>query len=76
MTKFKSLEMVRDHAVATLVKAEKPQHFYVYYHSKDGHVIYERTCGTQRGAEERVVELGKRGLVAFWQDTVHPGAFV
>jgi len=49
-------------------------HYYVYY-KKDGFVTYERTCGTEESANYRVDELKKRGLDAWWQNTIVEGAF-
>lgn len=35
-------------------------HYYVYVHRPYGY-LYERTCGTQQAADERVKELKERG---------------
>jgi|WetSurMetagenome_2_1015567.scaffolds.fasta_scaffold807633_2 hypothetical protein len=32
-------------------------HYYVYYQANDGRWVYERTCGTEEAAKNRVVEL-------------------
>lgn len=37
----------------------KEEHFYVYFF-KDGRYVYERTCGTENAAQQRVKELGPR----------------
>ena len=34
-------------------------HFYVFYTNFQGHNCYERTCGTEEAAKERVVLLKK-----------------
>jgi len=38
--------------------------FYVYYY-RDGRYFYERTCGTEESAQERVKELNKRGKAVY-----------
>jgi hypothetical protein len=34
-------------------------HYYVYYQTNDNRWVYERTCGTEEAAQNRVVELKK-----------------
>lgn len=49
--------------------------FYVYYF-KDNCYIFERTCGTRKGAEDRVQELAGRGITAVWlQNHLIAGAY-
>lgn len=59
-------------------------HFYVYILKEDpspthGEAVvylYDRTCGTRRGAEDRVKELKGRGQDAVWlQDHLINGAY-
>lgn len=40
-------------------------HFYVFYVSVHGN-MYERTCGCERAAKERVVKLKKLYMDAFY----------
>lgn len=34
-------------------------HFYVFYVTIEGHNVYERTCGCEKVAKDRVIELKK-----------------
>jgi hypothetical protein len=47
-------------------KIEPKRHFYVLYtREPDPRPVYERTCGTERAALDRVVTLRRRGDPAF-----------
>jgi hypothetical protein len=62
------------------------QNYFVYYKSKPGdghlcnaspctgHIIYERTTGTEQAAKWRVRELEERGREAWYQTTAIRGA--
>jgi hypothetical protein len=46
-------------------------HYYVFSHYITGIAVYERTCGTERSARRRVVELRRRRHVwAFYRTEV------
>ena len=49
-------------------------HYYVFVNN-GRYVYYERTCSDSYWAEQRVQELEKRGLKAFWQTWLYPGFF-
>jgi hypothetical protein len=42
-------------------RKDDPTHYYVYSF-KDGHYRYERTCGTEACAKERVAQYGKHAV--------------
>lgn len=42
-------------------RASGIEHFYVYSW-RNGSYVYERTCGTERAAKDRVAELGPRAV--------------
>ena len=47
------------------------QHYYVYVHGRTGsagtpYYWYERTCGTEQAAKDRVAELARRGVEALY----------
>ncbi len=53
------------------------RHWYVYRHREgdSGDVFYERTCGTEQAAKERVETLKEHGFNAWYQTEHYPGAF-
>lgn len=40
--------------------------YYRIYRIVDGLIVYDRTCGAEWAADDRVEELIKRGNMAFW----------
>jgi len=53
---------------------DKQVHYFVYYR-RDGRYFYERTCGAERAAMDRVRELIARGYKALYQTDTIEGAF-
>ena len=53
-------------------------HYYIYLRRPDGSILYDRTMGRERDADDRVTELEKRESVteAWHQTDTHPDAFV
>jgi hypothetical protein len=51
------------------------QHFYIYYRDNHHQVIFDRTCGTKEGANERVSFLLKRYPAAWWSERPSSVAF-
>lgn len=51
------------------------KHYYVFYIDSDGHIIYERTCGTLDAADRRVEDLKTYYLAAFYMLNVIPKGF-
>jgi hypothetical protein len=59
-----------------MCKCKTINHFYVYYKAKDGNWMFDRTCGTEEAANERVKELAARYPEALWKkNKLLPGAF-
>jgi hypothetical protein len=57
--------------------AEKIDHYYVYTFDSKNRAVYERTCGSEGGAEKRVTELRQKyNKKAVWtKNHTIPGAF-
>ena len=52
--------------VGGMILESKINHFYVFRVTEEGHNIYERTCGEETAASDRVAELKKHHLDAFF----------
>lgn len=54
--------------------SNKDINYYVYY-VVNGQIMYDRTCGAEWAADDRVKTLVQRGRMAFWTFLSIKGAY-